>query len=450
MEKENKILTAAREACLRSLVNVEKNKSYSTLELTDAVSKNHFDSDSDKLNRTFFTRLFYGVIENKLTLDYYIENICDKTKKIDPVIINILRMGLYQILYMDKVPDSAACDESVKLAKKFNPKNIKIGGFVNAVLRNFIRTKENQIKNTENIKNFDKYLEIKYSCSSGIIKIWEESYGRDIAVKILEKSREKRGLTITVNALKISRDEYYKNLLLQDIILIIERIERTEISPSGLIITGDIPVKNLYGYGDGLFFVQDESSQVCAFETGAKPGDLVIDCCSAPGGKSFFMAQMMKNTGKIISLDLHKNKLGLINDSAKRLGIDIIETYEHDSTIKFDKLNNSKADIVLCDVPCSGLGVISKKPEIKYKTPDEISKLPELQYKILSACSNYVKPDGTLVYSTCTLNKKENEEVVKKFLDENKNFECVNTKTFFPFERKIDGFFLAKMRRNGV
>jgi len=426
-----------REICLNSLVNYEKNKKYSNIELNETIEKYDFND----LDKSFFTKLFYGIIEKKLTLDYYIKYICDKNKKIDSEILNVLRMGLYQIIYMDKIPDNAACDESVKLAKKSNPNNNKIGGFVNAVLRNFIRNKDEIIESIDKINDLFKRLEIKYSCSSDIIKIWIDSYGRETAEKLLETSREKSGLTITVNGLKISRDEYIKKLIEQNPEII---TEKTETSDLGIYIYNDIPVKKLYGYHEGLFFVQDEASQICAFETNAKPGDLVTDCCAAPGGKSFYMAQMMNNTGKIICFDLHEKKLNLIKISAERLGIDIIETYEHDSTIKFDNL---QADVVLCDVPCSGLGVINKKPEIKYKTLDEISKLPELQYNILSVCANYVKPGGILVYSTCTLNKKENEETTEKFLNQNQKFECINIKTFFPFERKNDGFFLVKFRR---
>ena len=431
---------------MQSLVSYEKNKKYSNIELSSAVDKYKFND----LDRGFFTRLFYGVIEKKLTLDYYIKSICDKNKKIEPEILNILRMGLYQILYMDRIPDNAACSESVELAKKSNPKNIKIGGFVNAVLRNFIRNKEELLKTADKIKDFgkyDKYLEIKYSCSSDIIKIWTESYGVETTERILESGTQNHGFTITVNNLKISRDDYLKKLLSESHGI---NAEKTEISDFGIIINDYIPVKNLYGFNEGLFFVQDEASQICASETGVKPGDLVIDCCAAPGGKSFYMAEMMENKGEIICFDVHKNKLSLINNSAKRLGIDIIETYERDASVLFDKIYNLKADAVLCDVPCSGLGVTGKKPEIKYKTLDEISKLPELQYKILSVCSGYVKLNGTLVYSTCTLNKKENEEIIEKFLNKNKNFKCVKTQTFFPFERKIDGFFLAKMTRIDV
>ena len=446
----------AREACLKSLVNYEKDKKYSNIELNDSVEKYNFND----LDRSFFTKLFYGVIEKKLTLDYYIKILCDKNQKIDIEILIILRMGLYQILYMDKVPDNATCDESVGLAKKSKPKNIKIGGFVNAVLRNFIRNKDEILGNIDKINDFYKHLEIKYSCSSDIIKIWGESYGREICEKLLEASQKQSKLTITVNSLKISRDCYLDKLLALNI-----NAEKTGISPLGIIINDDIPVKNLYGYDAGLFFVQDEASQICATETNAKPGDLIVDCCAAPGGKSFFMAQMMQNNGRIICFDVHENKLKLIKDSAKRLGIDIIETYEHDSTKPLSALppppfkrglvgdgvlDVPQADVVLCDVPCSGFGVINKKPEIKYKTIDEISELPKLQFNILSTCSNYVKPGGTLIYSTCTLNKKENEEVAEKFLNENRNFKCENIKTFFPFERKIDGFFLVKMKRIGV
>ena len=431
-----------REACLFSLVNYEKANRYSNVELGEALDKYQFDD----LDRAFFTRLFYGVIEKKLTLDFFAKNICDKNAKLDLEVSNILRMGLYQILYMDKIPESAVCDESVKLAKQSNPKNTKLGGFVNAVLRTFIRTKGEQIENIDKIKDLCKNFEIKYSCSYDIINTWTKSYGLETAEKLLRASQKDHGLYITTNSLKISRDAYFEKLISSHENLI---AEKTQISPYGIAIKSAIPIKNIYGYGEGLFFVQDGASQVCAQKTGAKPGDLVIDCCGAPGGKSFFMAQMMENRGKIICFDLHKNKLGQIEQSAKRFGIDIIETHERDMTQNFGDLN-LVADVVLCDVPCSGLGVIGKKPEIKYKTLAEISKMPEIQSKILANCANAAKPGGNLIYSTCTLNKKENEDVVQRFLGENKDFELIYTETFFPFEQETDGFFVAKMKRNGL
>ena len=433
----------AREACLKSLVSYEKAEKYSNIELGEAVKRYEF-CDSE---RRFFTKLFYGVIEKKLTLDYFIASICDKNTKIDPVISNILRMGLYQLSYMDKVPESAACDESVKLAKRFIPKNVKIGGFVNAVLRNFARNKAEQFENIDKIKDLCKHFEIKYSCSSDIIKIWIESYGVETAQNLLCASQNSHGLAITVNSLKISRDEYFEKLLSHHEAI---AAKKTKTSPYGIAIESDIPANHIFGFDEGLFFVQDEASQICALETGAKPGDLAIDCCAAPGGKSFYMAQMMENKGKIICLDVHENKLGLIDKSAKRLGMDIMETHKHDSTLRFGGAGDLKADVVLCDVPCSGLGAISKKPEIRYKTQGEISKMPEIQFKILSRCSDYVKPGGTLIYSTCTLNKKENEEVAHKFLGGHKNFEIMKFATLFPFEQQTDGFFIAKMKRTGI
>ena len=418
----------AREACLDSLVNYEKHKKYSNIELSASIDKYNFDD----LERRLFTKLFYGVIEKKLTLDFYIGCLSEKKNK-DPFVTNILRIGLYQILYMDKIPESAACDESVKLAK--NLKNIKAAGYINAVLRNFLRKREELEDKLKNLND----LEIKYSCSSDIIRIWTDSYGEKITEKILKTDQKKQGFTIAVNSLKILKDEYIKHL----------ETDFEKINGYGVKILEDLPIKNLYGYDEGLFFVQDGASQACAEETGAKPGDIVIDCCAAPGGKSFYMAQMMQNKGRIICFDIHRNRLDLIETSAKRLGIDIIETYENDSSVNSGEFENL-ADAVLCDVPCSGFGAIGKKPEIKYKTQSEISKLPKLQLKILSASANYVKSGGTLVYSTCTLNKEENEGIIEKFICENKNFEQIYSHTFFPFERETDGFFIVKMKRIGV
>ena len=370
---------------------------------------------------------------------------------IDTHTLNALRMGIYQLEYMDKVPDNAACNESVILAKKYGDGE-KSAGFVNAVLRNYLRKRPEIHKGVDYLDEI-ACLEVKYSCSADIIKLWAEQYGIDTAKRLLEMSAVIPDTTIAVNSLKTTRDEYIKR---------IESPQKTKISPYGLKLFKDTAVKNLYGFDDGLFYVQDEASQICALETEAKAGDFVIDCCAAPGGKSFCMAQMMKNNGKILSLDLHKNKLKLIEDSAKRLGIDIIETKLNDSRNILGEYIN-RADVVLCDVPCSGFGSVSKKPEIKYKPLEDIAGLPEIQFNILTACSNYVKENGVLVYSTCTLNKAENENVVERFLKKNREFKCVDfinninisenksgIKNFFPFESETDGFFLAKMRRFSV
>ena len=427
---------SAREACLDALIKFEKNKSYSNIELSSAIDRHNFND----LDRAFFTHLFYGVIERKLTLDFYINLLVANNK--DMRIANILRMGFYQILYMEKVPDSAACNESVELAKKL--KNKHAPGFVNAVMRNFLRRR----KELEQQFAAENNLETKYSCNHDIIDIWKDSYGQEIAEKILESSiNSPIGFAITVNTIKISRDAYAEKLTELGV-----RCEK--ISEYGVYVFDELPIKKLYGFDEGFFFVQDESSQICAFELSAKPDDLVLDVCAAPGGKSLFIAQSIKNQGKIIALDLHENKLRLIKKSAERLGINIIQTHEHDSTkpIPLNVLDR-KADCIICDVPCSGLGVVAKKPEIKYKSLDNFAHLPTLQYKILSNCAEYLKPDGVLVYSTCTLNKKENEDIVYKFLEDNNKFKLENIKTFFPFdrtERKIDGFFLAKMRLDGV
>ena len=429
-----------------SLVKYSKNKVYSNIELNAALIKNNFD-ERDKI---FFTRLFYGVIEKIITLDYYISKISDKTiKKLDIYTLNILRMGIYQLEYMDRVPNNAACNESVNLAKKYS---VNSAGFVNAVLRNYIRRK-NEIHKSIDYLDEISGLEVKYSCSADIIKLWIEQYGVETTEKLLESSAVVPDTTVTINSLKISRDEYTAKISQESELI------KTKISPYGLTFLNDISIKNLYGFDGGLCYVQDEASQICALETQAKEGDFVIDCCAAPGGKSFYMSQMMNNKGKIISLDLHKNKLKLIENSAKRLGIDIIEAREHNSQEILSEYLQ-RADIVLCDVPCSGFGVINKKPEIKYKTADDISELPRVQLKILTACSAYVKENGLLIYSTCTLNKTENEDIIEMFLEKNKNFKCVDfvnissktagIKTFFPFENKIDGFFLAKMKRFSV
>ncbi|MCL2518655.1 MAG: 16S rRNA (cytosine(967)-C(5))-methyltransferase RsmB [Oscillospiraceae bacterium] len=395
-----------RNAALISLERIEKSKKYSNLEIDAAIKKYNFTD----IDRAFFTALVYGVIQRRITLDYFIAQFSNKPiGKIDPTVLQILRLGLYQIMFMDKVPNSAACDESVKLCRMNG--YTSASGFVNAILRNACR---NEL--------IYPNLSVKHSCPEWLCRMWTEQYGAETAEKLLESVNTTPDITLRVNTLKITRDEI--------------KGTKTKLSPFG------IKVFSLPEF-DGSFFIQDEASQICCIMSGAKEGETVIDVCASPGGKSFSCAMQMNNKGRIISCDLHK--LSLIEKSADMLGIKIIETRQIDGTVFNPEFENI-ADLVICDVPCSGLGVIAKKPEIRYKTEEEISKLPELQYTILNNSSRYVKNGGRIVYSTCTLNTAENEDVVKHFIESNSNFKVMEERTLFPCDDNTDGFYIALLQ----
>ncbi|MBQ7400313.1 MAG: 16S rRNA (cytosine(967)-C(5))-methyltransferase RsmB [Clostridia bacterium] len=433
-----------RKAAVLSLNSAIKNGKYVNLELDAAIKKYGFE-DKDK---AFFTRLFYGTVERKITLDYIIRRLSSvKFEKIEPLVLCILETGLYQVFFMDKVPDSAACNESTELVKTTCPK--AYAGYVNGIMRSAVREKKEILDEIAHLTG-SFGLSIKYSVPEWLCKMWQKDYGesREI-VKAL--SRVKVGVALRVNTLKISAVELLSHLP--------QELEAKCVGKTSIVIPRSCIVTELYGYDDGLFFVQDPASTIVSSlvnkKSVGKEKPFIVDTCSCPGGKSFSMAINLENTAEIHSMDLHENRLRLVRSGAERLGITCIETHECDGR-KPIKEYFGKADVVLCDVPCSGLGVIAKKPDIRYKTYGEIEKLPEVQYDILNASKNYLKDDGFILYSTCTLRKAENEDVVQKFLDNNKDFELCPTGifedetgmvTFLPHKTGTDGFFAAKLKK---
>lgn len=433
-----------RKAAVLSLNSAVKNGKYVNLELDAAIKKYGFE-DKDK---AFFTRLFYGTVERIITLDYIIRKLSSvKFEKIEPLVLCILETGLYQVFFMDKVPDSAACNESTELVKTTCPK--AYAGFVNGVMRNAVREKKQILEEISRL-NGSFGLSVKYSVPEWLCKMWEKDYGesRNI-VKAL--SKVKIGVALRVNTLKISAQELLSHLP--------EELEAKCVGNTSIVIPKSCIVTEIYGYDEGLFFVQDPASTIVSSLVNKNSIDaekpVVVDTCSCPGGKSFSMAINLGNDAKIYSMDLHENRLRLVRSGAERLGITCIETFECDGRKPREELFG-KADAVVCDVPCSGLGVIAKKPDIRYKTYQEIEKLPQVQYAILEASKNYLKENGFMIYSTCTLRKAENEDVVEKFLENNKDFELCPTGifgdetgmiTFLPHKTGTDGFFAAKLRR---
>ena len=427
-----------REAAYLSLERCDKTDKFSNLELDSAIKKYGFTGS----DRAFFTTLVYGVIEKRITLDYVIGIYSSKPiEKIEPKLMNILRLGAYQILFLDRTPDSAAVNESVDLSKYYTHKGTS--SFVNAVLRSISREKSNIPMPKE---GSDEYLSVKYSLPEWLISMWRDNYGIEKTEKLLHGMNRVPHITLRVNTLKITREELIEKLTSDGI-----DCSPSDKCDSAVILNSNVGVSDLSPLHDGLCFVQDEASQLCVKALGAKAGETVIDTCSCPGGKSFGIALEMKNEGKLTSLDLHESKLSLVENGAERLGIKVLSTAVHNGTKPNEALIGT-ANRVLCDVPCSGLGVIAKKPDLRHKSPDDISRLPEIQYKILCNGASYLKDGGTLVYSTCTLNKAENEEVVARFLSEHPEFSpcsegmCENKPmlNFFPDEHGADGFFVAK------
>lgn len=419
------------------------NGKYTNLELSSVIKKYRFEG----LDKSFFTALFYGTIEKMLTLDYCIEKLSSiKAEKLDNMVMCLLRTGLYQILFMDKVPDSAAVNESVELAKRYCPRSSV--GYVNAVLRSASRSKEKLFSQMQNEKGL-KAVSVMASIPQDILEVWERSYGRKTAVDIAAHFMSVSPyVTLRTNTLKITRERMIDSLG--------NIATASKIAGSAIRLSGSFPVEDIYGFDEGLFFVQDEASQLAAsfINPDVVPEDgIVVDVCVCPGGKSFSAAINLSDKAKIFSFDLHANKLSLIEKGACRLGIKNITVACRDARTNDEELVG-KADAVICDVPCSGLGVIAKKPDIRYKPISESERLPEIQKAILESASKYLKKGGVLIYSTCTLNKSENEDIVNAFLAENSEFtlsddviigEKHGLATIFPQEYSTDGFFIAKI-----
>lgn len=428
---------------VKMLMKMESSEAYSNLLLDHAFNEAEL-SDRDK---AFAAALFYGVLERRLTLDHVIRtNSKIAFEKLDKAAVQILRTGLYQLLYMPSVPESAAVNESVKMCKKL--KCFSAQGFVNGMLRSFIRSGK---KISYLGISPEKRLSVEYSCPEWLTEKFISEYGMDFAVRALKASVGKPPVYARVNVLRTTTDKVIAEL----------SKHRIKAAPyPGLVNcirlekAGDI--EKCAPFRQGLFHVQDISSQLCCLTLRPVVNETVLDVCAAPGGKSFTLAELMGNNGKLYSMDLHDMRVGLIEDGAARLGIKIITAMQNDAS----KFNGAlpQADRVLCDVPCSGFGVIRRKPEIKYKPPEEFAALPEIQYQILETSARYVKSGGTLVYSTCTLSRAENDDVADRFAASHPEFMPIvqpvplsapgdYKRTYCPDENGGDGFFTASFRR---
>lgn len=441
-------MKTVRQAAFEALLKIQREDAYSNLVVDAALKENeHFD-DRDK---AFFSNLVYGTLDRLILIDYNLGLYLNQpVRKLKPELHTILRLGAYQLLFLDKVPSRAAVNESVNLAKV--NKSAFAASLVNAVLR---RVADNGLQLPEGEKKGPAYLAIKYSCPEWLISLWIDAYGLENAVAIAEKALEPAPVIIKVNTTKTTVDDLIWKLAEDGVIA-----EKSEKFPDSLVLENTGAVEELAAYKEGLFHAQDFASQLCCRAVDAQIGETVFDLCSAPGGKAFTIAEAMQNTGCVRAFDIYQSRVDLIRNGAKRLGLINVYTYLSDASI-FNE-NYGMADRVLCDVPCSGLGIIRRKPEIRFKKAADIDNLPELQYRILCNATRYLKDGGRLVYSTCTLNPKENEEVCNRFLAEHPEFEAVevlpeipryNGKdkylTLMPHIHSTDGFFVAAFCKNG-
>lgn len=418
----------AREAALKTLYEVFKKDAYSNLAL-----KSTLKGDIAREDKGLITNLVYGVISRRITLDYVISAYSNiKLKKLADNIRIILEMGIYQLMFMDKIPESAAVNESVKLAARHGRKGSD--RFVNAILRSFCR--DNCHIDYPDDKT--EYLSVKYSYPIDLTKQWIKDFGYEKTEVLMQSLNEPPALMLRANTLKISSGELVKRL--KDFGISAEIEEGALIKSSGF----DVGSNKLYR--SGFFSVQDKGAYNAAIVLDPKENETIIDMCAAPGGKTTHIAELQKDTGKITACDIHEHKLKLINESAARLGIKSITAKIADGT-KADESLYCSADRVLCDVPCSGWGIIRRKPDIKLGRSD-ISGLGDIQSSILENAAKYVKQGGVIVYSTCTINKNENECITDAFVKNNNSFKKVYEKTFLPGTDGSDGFYICKLQND--
>lgn len=437
-----------RRTAYNVLMKIGSEGGYSNISLNEALSGTNLETR----DKSFVTKIVYGVLENSYYLDYIIDKYSKvKSSKLETEVRCILRMGIYQLTFLD-IPDSAAVNECVKLAKKL--KLFRAAGFINGLLRNYIRDGK-AVELPDPKQNIQKYLCVKYSCPMWLVELWQQAYGSEICENILCSLSERPPIYARVNTLKISPDELIKSFAESGVGAV-----RSGIIPNCLVLENTGSVRELPQYIRGEFHVQDGSSQICCMIAAPEKNSVIYDVCAAPGGKTFTLAEMISNSGEIISCDIHAHRVELIVSGAKRLGIDCVKPTVRNA---LDCAAESVADLVICDAPCSGLGIIRRKPDIKNKPPQEIDNLPALQYKILENSARLVKKGGRLVYSTCTLNPKENSEVLERFLKSHPEFEPCPIELPNGFERKIDepnhmltvfpqtadtdGFFISTVRR---
>ncbi len=433
-----------RQTALEVLIGCRKKDGWSNALLKEQIGR----ANLDKRDAALATRLCYGVLQNRGLLDFYCQQLLTgKLKGLRPVVRDILHLGLYQILLMDKIPDSAAVNESVVLAKQYCKKQPHAASLVNGVLRNAVRKKD-ELAEPED-------LATKYSHPEGLVNLFRSYVGQERLENMLRANNEAPETVIQVNTLKTTVQQLEARLESEGV-----QAKKHPWLSDCLVLSGTGSIDKLPSFRDGWFYVQDAAAKLAVDCARIPEGELLItDCCAAPGGKSFAAAMALGGKGRIVSSDVHEHKVALMQNGADRLGFENMHPRQFDATV-FDAELENRVDVALVDVPCSGYGIIRKKPDIREKDPDTMKELPALQLQILSNQARYVKPGGVLLYSTCTLVRRENEGVVEKFLKSHPEFstEPLELPDVFgknengmlalvPGEYDTDGFFICRMRR---
>ncbi|MGI8384512.1 16S rRNA (cytosine(967)-C(5))-methyltransferase RsmB [Robertmurraya sp. P23] len=439
-----------RESVVTILEQIEKNQSYSNLLLNHVIKKNQIATKDIGL----LTELTYGTLQRKMTLDYYLEPFIKNPKKLENWVKQLLRMTLYQMLYLDKIPDRAAIHEAVEIAKKRGHKGIS--GMVNGVLRSLQRE---GIRDMDEIKDEVERLSIETSHPTWLVRRWIEQFGYNKAKEMCEINLTAPMQTARVNTNKITREACIKRLSEEGF-----QVGESVVVPEAIkCLKGNLAHSE--SFKEGLITIQDESSMLVAYALGIEQNETILDACAAPGGKSTHIAEKLEETGQVISLDLHEHKVRLINENAARLGLTNIETKAMDSRKVQEEFEGMTFDRILLDAPCSGLGVMRRKPDMKYtKKEEDLNRLQSIQLQLLDSVTPLLKPGGTLVYSTCTIDRSENEEVVAAFLQKHTDFEgdlSVIERMpkaiqplmtdfqlqIFPQDFGSDGFYIASLRK---
>ena len=446
---------SARRIALEVLYKIEVKNAYSRVALDSALSSHELS----KQDRALVTELVYGVIRHLNTLDWVLNTYSFKRKieEFSPYVRNILRLGAYQLMYLDRIPAYAAINEAVEMSKEFEHSGIV------SVVNGVLRAVSDNIKNIvypDQQKNLSHYLSIKYSHPQWLITRWLSRFGEKETVQLCEVNNQAPPLSIRTNTLKTSREELIRILEEKDL-----KVEESSVAPGGLKISDFASLTQLESFRKGLFTVQGESSQVISYILAPKPGETVLDACAAPGGKTTHMAELMKNKGSIIALDIRKPRLEMIKENCLRLGVTNVKAKLLDAT-KASSLYSKRVDRCLVDAPCSSLGIIQSQPEVRWNRDyrETLVKMPQVQYAILDEVSLCVKPKGVLVYAVCSLEPEEDERVIEKFLKERPLFHLESVKSYlpvskeelvdengflkiYPHRHRMDGMFACRMVR---
>ena len=443
-------MISVRDAAIRVLSEIDNEGKFS-----NKLLQQYSESELSKEDIRLLRELVYGVVENRMYIDKIIRSASSvKMKKIHPMILQILRLGVYQIGFMDRIPAHASINEAVKLARKYGHKGTV--GYVNGVLRRIEREREQYFSNDEPSSADD--LAIRYSHPDYLVRLWIEQFGFEFAKKLIVANNSRPFLSLRVNTLKTDREDLMGMLKKYNLELI-----KGELSEDCVRVINPENITETKEFKDGLFTIQDESSMMVTEIAGPIEGNTVLDVCSAPGGKATHIAQRMNNRGRVIARDLYAQKINLVMGNAERLGIEIIKGQVHDAT-EFDESLKDMVDICIVDAPCSGFGLLRRKPDIKFnRKSEDVESLIDIQSSILNVSSGYVKSGGKLIYSTCTLNIEENLNQVRKFLERNSQFKLkaielphgkIISETqesgyieLYPHIHGTDGFFIANMVR---